>query len=64
MFLGFQGWNPNFKWLKIFNLPLNKTMDKNNLELSKNSNTQVFIYSRFFLKFSTYKLFRKIDLRF
>jgi hypothetical protein len=30
-FLGFQGWNPNFKWLKIFNLPLNKTMDENNL---------------------------------
>jgi hypothetical protein len=53
MFLGFQGWNPNFKWLKIFNLPLNKTMDENNLELINNSNTQVFIYSRFFLNIST-----------
>jgi hypothetical protein len=41
MFLGFQGWNPNFKWLKSFTLPLNKTMDENNIELSNNSNTQV-----------------------
>jgi hypothetical protein len=56
LFLDFQGWNPNFKWLKIFNLPLNKTMDNNILELSKNSNTQFFIYSRFFIKFSTLKI--------
>jgi hypothetical protein len=39
-------------------------MDENNLELRNNYNTQVFIYSRFFLKFSTYQLFKKIDLRF
>jgi hypothetical protein len=50
LFLDFQGWNPNFKWLKICNLPLNRTIDENNLELSNNSNTPVFIYSRFFLK--------------
>jgi hypothetical protein len=53
MFLGFQGWNPKYKCLKIFNLPLNKTMDENKLELRNNSNTQVFIYSKKILKFST-----------
>jgi hypothetical protein len=35
MFLGFQDWNPNFKWLKILKLLLNKTIDENNLELKK-----------------------------
>jgi hypothetical protein len=50
MLLGFQGWNPNFKWLKIFNFPLNKTMDANNFELSNNSNTQFFYIFKIFPK--------------
>jgi hypothetical protein len=47
LFLDFQGGIQIFKWLKISNLPINKTMNENNLELSNNSNTHVLYIQDF-----------------